>query len=320
MNELHAAYAALGLEPGASVESVLLRYRRLAFAWHPDRAATRENRRLSEEKLKKINNAKDLLIRHFQTEHKQADCRCQPQRTSTSIGTKTGRSPDLPTKKWALIGDKYKVDWSKLAALLVIPVKWVERCPFSWRLVAALVVCFLACNALVSSGRRMASPLQEGSGPCVASPLHSESSRGSERNSNVPKEQLEPIQDRQQSVGERVHSEIQLQIEQRRQKQHDEDIYFTRLDIDTAKRTIDRCTSDLAQLEVKALDNGIADCEKQKLGRMIELRQRNLMEARQNLESAQRALHILESVQPEIPAYGSTRQSIVGSGSTEFHS
>jgi len=42
MNELHKAYHALGMEPGAQFEIVKRRYRRLALVWHPDRMTNAE--------------------------------------------------------------------------------------------------------------------------------------------------------------------------------------------------------------------------------------------------------------------------------------
>jgi curved DNA-binding protein CbpA len=65
MNELHKAYAVLGLDPGSSMESIMRRYKRLIMVWHPDRAPTPDHKEFAEEELKKINNAKDVLTKHF---------------------------------------------------------------------------------------------------------------------------------------------------------------------------------------------------------------------------------------------------------------
>lgn len=79
MDELHKAYHALGLEPGAPFETVKRRYRRLALVWHPDRMTSAEAKREAEEELKKINNNFDKLKKHFESEHKPGpSCRCQP--------------------------------------------------------------------------------------------------------------------------------------------------------------------------------------------------------------------------------------------------
>lgn len=79
MNELHKAYQALGLEPGAAFDTIKRRYRRLALVWHPDRMSSADAKREAEEELKKINNHFEKLKKHFESEHKSGpSCRCQP--------------------------------------------------------------------------------------------------------------------------------------------------------------------------------------------------------------------------------------------------
>lgn len=79
MNELHKAYQALGLEPGAAFDTIKRRYRRLALVWHPDRMSSADAKREAEEELKKINNTFEKLKKHFESEHKSGpSCRCQP--------------------------------------------------------------------------------------------------------------------------------------------------------------------------------------------------------------------------------------------------
>jgi curved DNA-binding protein CbpA len=88
MNELQRAYFILGIMHGCSMEAIKTRYRRLAMVWHPDRCATDAQRQFAEEELKKINNAKDLLLKHFESgEHKASGCQCQGIDASTSAGS-----------------------------------------------------------------------------------------------------------------------------------------------------------------------------------------------------------------------------------------
>jgi curved DNA-binding protein CbpA len=113
MNELHKAYAVLGLDPGSSMESILRRYKRLIMVWHPDRAPTPEHKEFAEEELKKINNAKDLLAKHFGANggHKETGCDCQAGAGTTS-GARTssaggpGPGPNYHRQKTA--DDKYQ--------------------------------------------------------------------------------------------------------------------------------------------------------------------------------------------------------------------
>jgi DnaJ-class molecular chaperone with C-terminal Zn finger domain len=79
MNELHKAYQALGLEPGALFDTIKRRYRRLVLVWHPDRMSGADAKREAEEELKKINNMFEKLKKHFENEHTSGpSCRCKP--------------------------------------------------------------------------------------------------------------------------------------------------------------------------------------------------------------------------------------------------
>ena len=79
MSDLHKAYIDLGLEPGASLEAILLRYKRLIMVWHPDRMPNDAGKHDADEELKKINNAKDVLKQHFDSgEHRDSGaCACR---------------------------------------------------------------------------------------------------------------------------------------------------------------------------------------------------------------------------------------------------
>lgn len=105
MNDLHTAYSILGLEPGSSMDIIQRRYKRLIMVWHPDRFQNAEGKSDAEEELKKINNAKDLLAKHFNGGHKETgacDCRSsseegQFQRApgSTGPGRKAKSTDDI---------------------------------------------------------------------------------------------------------------------------------------------------------------------------------------------------------------------------------
>ncbi|MBA4026849.1 MAG: hypothetical protein C0473_01265 [Cyanobacteria bacterium DS3.002] len=105
MNDLHTAYSVLGLEPGSSMDIIQRRYKRLIMVWHPDRFHNAEGKSDAEEELKKINNAKDLLAKHFAGGHKDTGaCDCRPssneeqfQRSpgSTGPGRKARSTDDI---------------------------------------------------------------------------------------------------------------------------------------------------------------------------------------------------------------------------------
>jgi curved DNA-binding protein CbpA len=74
MSEIHKALHVLGLESGASQETIQRRYKRLIMVWHPDRFPNDEGKKDAEEELKKINNANDILKKHFATNHRASGC------------------------------------------------------------------------------------------------------------------------------------------------------------------------------------------------------------------------------------------------------
>jgi len=79
MNELHEAYKILELPPGSDMAAVKRKYRLLSTVWHPDRMASEDFRKQAEDKLKTINNARDVLKKHFETDHRESHCDCQEQ-------------------------------------------------------------------------------------------------------------------------------------------------------------------------------------------------------------------------------------------------
>ena len=93
MNELHKAYQILGLDPGSSKETIQRRWKRLAMVWHPDRFPNEEGKKDAEEELKKINNAKDVLWKHFESgAHKSNGCECQPSANNEQSGQQSGEN------------------------------------------------------------------------------------------------------------------------------------------------------------------------------------------------------------------------------------
>lgn len=79
MNDLQQAYFDLGLPSGSSLEAINVRYKRLIMVWHPDRMNNDDGRRVADEEMKKINNAKDVLKRHFDSgDHRDTGaCACR---------------------------------------------------------------------------------------------------------------------------------------------------------------------------------------------------------------------------------------------------
>jgi curved DNA-binding protein CbpA len=81
-DDIARAYNTLDLPLGTSFIEVVARYRKVAPGFHPDRFFDPAEKKKAEEKLKKINHAKDILHDHFKgprASHKEGDsCACRP--------------------------------------------------------------------------------------------------------------------------------------------------------------------------------------------------------------------------------------------------
>lgn len=89
--KLQKAYFVLGLEPGAPLDKITRRHKRLIMVWHPDRFPTADGKKDAEEELKQINNAKDDLKNHFEKNHKASGpCDCKPSPGASSPNTEQG--------------------------------------------------------------------------------------------------------------------------------------------------------------------------------------------------------------------------------------
>lgn len=62
---LPAAYQILGLPIGSSLEVVQVRYRQLVKKYHPDRFSNARDKAVAEEHLKRINEAKEVIQKHW---------------------------------------------------------------------------------------------------------------------------------------------------------------------------------------------------------------------------------------------------------------
>ncbi|HNB20840.1 MAG TPA: DnaJ domain-containing protein [Candidatus Obscuribacter sp.] len=103
--KLQKAYFVLGLEPGAPLDKITRRHKRLIMVWHPDRFPTEEGKKDAEEELKQINNAKDDLKNHFEKSHKASGaCACKPSpdgsaQSSNQGSTRSGQGPGPGKRK-----------------------------------------------------------------------------------------------------------------------------------------------------------------------------------------------------------------------------
>src|SRR5208282_6880931 len=99
-DDIARAYNTVDLPMGASFDEFMVKYRKLAPDLHPDRIFGPAQKKKGEEKLKKLNHAKDILKDHFKgpnASHMAGDnCACRPAKSANSQNAqpKAGPTPE----------------------------------------------------------------------------------------------------------------------------------------------------------------------------------------------------------------------------------
>lgn len=345
MNELHKAYAVLGLEPGSSMESIMRRYKRLIMVWHPDRAPTPEHKEFAEEELKKINNAKDLLAKHLGTGggHKATGCDCQPEAAKTTGGTRSsstgssaGPGPGYHRTKTA--EEKYQEEQAakqrdserKAREEEEAKAKRTQEEYQKKTTQQSMESAMQQQNALadeklrgqISVGIIVAFIALEVFG-CMAMGAkqwwhdltwkwqneHSSSDSGTKSpdigtntGTDTSTTPYIPPYDRtpggNTTTWQQEQDQRDKEKKEREKKQHDDDVYFTKLEIDKQQKIIEHCNSELTNLEIQIADPNVSEYEKNKLRDMRDFRQKNLSDAQAALKIAQDKLASLAGETP----------------------
>ena len=329
MNELQKAYAVLGLDAGSSMESILRRYKRLIMVWHPDRAPTKEHKEFAEEELKKINNAKDVLTKHFGATggHKSTGCDCQAgATTSAGAGAKSssagGASPGpgpayhrtkTPDERYQEEQAAKKRDAERKAReeaeanakkaqqyqgaqpsmeTAMQQQKALQDEKLRWQCSIGIVVAFIALEVFGSWAIGAKSWWHDFSWKWQRD--HSEPQKPiSSTPDTTPSPYIEPYNRTpggNQTTWQQEQAQRDKEKTERDQKQHDQDIYFTRLDVDKYQKIIEHCNSELTSLAIKIADPNVSEYEKVRLRETRDFRQKNLEEAQTNLKFAQEKL------------------------------
>lgn len=349
MNELHKAYAVLGLDAGSSMDSVLRRYKRLIMVWHPDRAPSPEQKEFAEEELKKINNARDLLAKHFGAGggHKESNCTCQPNATASAntSSESTGRSGPGPGPAYRnkTADDKRQEEeaaqrrdkerrareaaeeaarqerqrgaqtQTQTMESALQQQKALQDEQLRWKISIALVVAFVALEFFGATAINAKHWWHD-----VTWKWQNQAS-----NSNTPppasttgNTTIAPyIPPYEQTPGGNPSSwaaekaQRDAQRDADQQKKHDQDVYFAKLDIDKYEKIIEHCNSELTNLEIQLSSPSVSDYEKNKLRETRDFRQKNLAEAQENLKYARNKLAELTGQPAPISAPSTLYQS-----------
>ncbi|NJL72831.1 MAG: DnaJ domain-containing protein [Candidatus Competibacteraceae bacterium] len=337
MNELHKAYAVLGLDPGSSMESIMRRYKRLIMVWHPDRAPSPEHKEFAEEELKKINNAKDVLTKHFGANggHRASGCDCQAG-AGTSAGatgassSSAGPGPNYHRSKTA--EDKYQEEqaakkrdadrkareeaeanarrqqeqYTHQTMQQTMESAMQQQAALQdeklrWQISIGLIIAFIVLEIFGTMAVGAKSWWKDMSWKWQ----HSTQSNPPPINNNpittTPEPYIPPeyrFPGGNPTSWKKAMDDEEEKRKQREQKQHDDDVYFTKLEIDKYQKVIEHCNSELTNLEIKIVDPSISEYEKVKLREMRDFRQKNLAEGQSGLKYAQEKLAKLTGETP----------------------
>lgn len=305
MNRLHQAYQVMGLETGASLKEVTRRYKFLAFMWHPDRVQSDEKKSEAEEELKKINDSFDLLKKHFQNGHIEAhNCACQPNNDDSASyfrryaeqAANAEKDPDVQRRRRhaAEAFAKYMSGSAESQPCSNKPQatqRSVKPETVSWNPLIAILslVVTLACLA---------------KDPSTRSEFQSQPNTEHVRQEPVSKPILTPIKLNTLTPYQHVSpltTEHPLSVWRLKQeKQKEQDVYFARLEIDRARKAIDRSRDNLAQIDLKLSYPLLDPAQKEKLIVMRQFQQQNLRQAQDELDAAQRKVHLAQDLATSI--------------------
>ncbi|MBX9947986.1 MAG: J domain-containing protein [Candidatus Obscuribacterales bacterium] len=312
MNDLQKAYVVLGLEPGASMESIMRRYKRLIMVWHPDRASTAEHKEFAEQEMKKINNAKDTLTKHFGSggEHKENNCSCQSPVTEPVNNASHGPGPGYHRDKsdqerrqeeqQAKRRDDERVAREQQQAQASEEEDEIETAEevadyervlkdekLRWRVSLGLVTAFAVLEifgafaiGLKGWSHKTVSWWQQTlntSKPDIPNAV----APGGSPPSQLPPYYDTPTGDRSNWKAEQAQrdEETNKRVGEKRSR----DLYLVGLELDKYEKVIEHCKSELSEIAVKLESADISNVEKQKLIARQEFQEKNLRDAEDSL-------------------------------------
>ena len=314
---LAEAYFVLSLKPGDQMDKVNARWKRLAMVWHPDRFPSEHGKKDAEEELKKINDAKDKLSKHFASEHKASGpCACNPtgakpkqqERSGTGQGPGPGKRRTTQENSYeeaearrrneerAKRNAEQDAEKSKQAAAAAEAAKahaavktavdqsrQVDDERLRWKVSIGILIAWVALNffgfaSMSAKGWwKDFSWRWERDHPSTPAPSQSSTQPAYQSTSNNTVWQ-------QQEADQRRRDE-------EAKKQKEQDISSAKQDIDRYQRVIDHCTKTIADLDAQLADSNVSDYDKKtRLIPYQNLQKRYLSEAQMNFNMAQKIL------------------------------
>ncbi len=318
------AYFVLSLRPGDQMDKVNARWKRLAMVWHPDRFPSEHGKKDAEEELKKINDAKDKLSKHFASEHKATGpCACNPtgakpkqqERSGTGQGPGPGkrrttqensyeeaearrRNEERAKRNAEQDAEKAKqaaaaAETAKAQAAVKTAVdqsRQIDDERLRWKISIGIIVAWIALNFF-------------GFASMSAKSMWKDFSWKWERDHPSPPA---PSQTTTQPVNDYTSSDSAWQQQQQEaaQKRRDEDaeklkqqkIYEAKMSIDRYQKVIEHCTGEISKIDLQLADPNVSDYEKRRSLSFQNQQRQYLSEAQENLKMAQQDLANLTGV------------------------
>ena len=322
---LAKAYLEFSLEGGSSLEEVNEAYKDLVMAWHSDRYPVGKKRQKAEEKMKKINNARDLLKKHFSESHKATGyCACRGAGNSgqTQGKTSTGQTSDTSKQKTAqqnnaeeaearkrneerarrsaaeaadakakaaaAAAQKASSEQSMQSALEQTKLANDER--LRWKVSIGMVIVWVALNIFGGVSMNAKSWWHDFSWKWErdhpSTPAASQTPTEPSNPGYISPYNKFPGGD-QNSWKEQQDADQRLRDAQA-EKQKQQDIYQCRMDIDKYRKAIGRCNSDIADCEAKIADPSISDIEKRKAADFESFKRNALQDSQAFLDAAEK--------------------------------
>lgn len=321
---LARAYFVMGIDAGSSMEAILTRYRRLAMVWHSDRFPQPEAKQGAEEEMKKINNARDELKKHFATNHKESGyCACRPgaaadkpkERTGTGQAPGPGKrrttqennreeaearrrneerarkaaEDEAAAKAKQAAANAQRANSEQTMQSALEQTKLANDESLRWKVSIGMVIAWIALNAFGAFSMY------------AKSMWHDFSWKWDRDHPSTPPAQTNPqaitpdyISPYNKSPGGDQNSWQQQQdADQKRrdeqaESQKKQDIYSTRMAIDRYQKTITHCTTEIAKVDAQLADPSVSDYEKRKSSSFADAQRGYLAQAQSDLVEAQK--------------------------------
>lgn len=321
---LAEAYFVLSLKPGDQMDKVNARWKRLAMVWHPDRFPSADGKKDAEEEIKKINDAKDKLNKHFASEHTTGGpCACNPtgakpkrqERSGTGQGPGPGKRRTTQENSYeeaearrrneerAKRNAEQEAEKSRQAtaaaeaarAQAAVKTAVDQSRQFDderlrWKISIGIIVAWVALNffgyaSMSAKGWwKDFSWKWERDHPSTPSPNQSSTQPSYQPSQNDTVWQ-------QQEADQRHRDEDA-------EKQKQQKIYDTRMAVDRYQKVIDHCTGEISKIDNQLADPNVSDYEKRKSLSFQNQQKQYLSEAQANLKFAQQELADLTGIAP----------------------